>query len=139
VPVSVPKQPRLYNAGMSETHAEWRGQDEAWLLACLHRDPAAIDRVPWPGLDAARWDARLALAASLRVRPLLHRRLNALRGARPIPDHVLASLDQATRAVAMRNLRSQAETAAVARASKRWCSRGCTSRSASTTRWSCAK
>jgi Uncharacterised nucleotidyltransferase len=92
------------------------GSDQTLLLACLHQDTTRLDPAALPGADSPRWDSLVALAAAQRVRPLLHRRLRVLRHAHPIPAPALAALEQAARATTMRNLRFQAETAAVARA-----------------------
>lgn len=89
---------------------------ERTLLACLHRDPAVLAASPLPAPDSPRWDALLALATTQRVRPLLHRRLRALEDPNAVPAHVLATLDQAARATAIRNLRFHAEIAAISHA-----------------------
>jgi hypothetical protein len=89
---------------------------EALLLACVHRDPQQLVAATLPAPDSAVWDDLVALAGRQRVRPLVHRRLAAVRGARSIPERVLQALEPIVRQTVLRNLRYHAEVAAIARA-----------------------
>jgi hypothetical protein len=67
------------------------------------------------GLADAEWQALVALAARQRVRPLLRRRLLEDGSWSLVPPPVRAALDRDCRRIALRTLRFQAETAALAR------------------------
>jgi hypothetical protein len=89
--------------------------EQALLLACLHQSPQRLADLTLPAADSRQWDTLVEQAARQRVRPLVHRRLKALSAERDIPERTLQTLEQATRGTAMRNLRYQAEIAALAR------------------------
>lgn len=79
------------------------------LLACLHRDPSRLDPASLSRLSADDWQALRAYAGYHRVRPLLHRRLNAADVKPHVPPAVLHTLSRLTRSIVAKNLRGFGE------------------------------
>lgn len=86
------------------------------LLACLHRDPARLDRLRLAHLDSDDWNALLGLAAVQRVAPLLARRLSSLDPTEQWQDEAMQPLREHYKRNVAANLRLQGQLRGIARA-----------------------